>query len=112
MRTRRADRAVDDERRHRADAKPAGGALVVADLVGVASARQGLADLVLVEPYLDSQSDERVAVAHELALGEIRAQEALLHLILESVCAGEMHDAVRVEGRAAARDVEAEVQAL
>ncbi len=108
----RAERAVDDECRHRADTELGRGALVVADLVGEPVAREHRAGLVVIEPDLGGQADERVVVGHELALGEVGAEQALFHRVLEPVLAGEMDDAMGIKGGAAAGHVEAEVKAL
>ncbi len=51
-------------------------------------------------------------VADELSLGEICTQQTLLHRVLEIVLSRQMDDPVAIEGRAAAGDVEPEVQAL
>jgi len=112
MGPRRADRAVDYERRHRADSELAGHPLIAADLVGEPVGSERLTNLVLVEADLDRQPDERVAIGHQLAFGEVGVEQPLLHRVLEPVLGGEVDDAVAVEGRTAALDVEPEVEPL
>ena len=47
-----------------------------------------LASVVLLQPHLDGEADQRVAVAHQLALGEICAKQAFLHLYLQPLRRG------------------------
>ena len=63
-------------------------------------------------PTSTASADERVVIGHQLALGEVGEHQALLHRVLEAVLGGEVDDAVAVEGRAAALDVQVEVEAL
>ena len=51
-------------------------------------------------------------IGDQLTFGEVRAQQALLHRILEAVGLGQVHETVGVEGGAAASDVEAEGKLL
>src|SRR5262249_21382213 len=85
-----ADRAIDHERRHRADAERVRRALVVAHFRGEPVAGEHLADLVLVQTDGNAQTHERVVIAHQLTLAEVGEQEALLHLILEPVLGRQM----------------------
>jgi hypothetical protein len=52
MSSRRGDRAIDDERRHRADPQRMRGPLVIADYVGVALAGERLGNRGRWKPYV------------------------------------------------------------
>ena len=104
--------AVDDEGRDGGDPETGGGTLVVADLVGEAIACEHLTSLVLRDPHLAGQADQSVVVTEELALGEVSAQETLLHRVLEAMVTREVHEPMPVEGGAASRTVEPKLEPL
>ncbi len=107
-----AVRPVDDEERHAGDAEALGVPLVGAHLVGVAGGGEDLARLVGVQAGVGGQPHQDVVGCGGLALGEGRAHQALLERVLHPALRGQVQQAVRVEGAAAAHEVEAEVEAV
>ena len=71
-----------------------------------------VADLVGVEADVDREPLERGVVAHQLALAQVAAHQALLHRVLAAVQRREVHEPVRVERVAGARGLEVEVEPL
>src|SRR5690606_40654469 len=98
--------------RHRRDPVGGGLPLVGAHGVGVPVGGEDGAGLVGVQPGLGREPDEGVVVGDRLALGEVAAEEALLHRLLHAAFGGEVEQAVGVEGVAAAGAVEVGLPAV
>ena len=105
-------RPVDHEERHPVDAERLGLALVGAHLVGEAVGREDLPGLVGVQSGLGAEPHQRLGVADALALGEVGAEQPLLHRVLDAALRAEVDQPVGVEGVAAAGVLEVELPAV